>query len=334
MWSKKARVETKLATPISFMNGSFRKEQDQAILNSAICEGRVWHSRKRTTPHAFHYDVFMFYLDLAEIESLSRISKIFSTRWYAPFRFVADDYLHAVESKTAISCPTKALIERVKSVVKSQLDYDVHGSIRLLTNVRCFTYLINPISVFYVFEPSGKEGDKEKLAAMVLEVTNTPWKERMVYCLDLRDQSRANRFYQTFDKVFDKAMHVSPFMPLNMLYHMRASMPPQAKSCMQFEGPMQIDEAGAQTRKRSELIFLLDNYEGRTADCDNARLQAIEPAFSAGMQLTMKRFAKHSLQRVLCRFPLMTAKVFWAIHWQAIRLWLKRIPFVPHPNKV
>jgi DUF1365 family protein len=28
----------------------------------------------------------------------------------------------------------------------------------------------------------------------------------------------------------------------------------------------------------------------------------------------------------------MTAHVVVAIYWQAMRLWLKRIPFVPHPK--
>jgi DUF1365 family protein len=28
----------------------------------------------------------------------------------------------------------------------------------------------------------------------------------------------------------------------------------------------------------------------------------------------------------------MTARVTGAIYWQALRLWLKRIPFYPHPS--
>ena len=39
-----------------------------------------------------------------------------------------------------------------------------------------------------------------------------------------------------------------------------------------------------------------------------------------------------SLARVLWRYPAMTAQVVAAIHWQALRLWLKRNPVHDHPR--
>jgi DUF1365 family protein len=35
----------------------------------------------------------------------------------------------------------------------------------------------------------------------------------------------------------------------------------------------------------------------------------------------------------LLRHPTMSAKVVSAIYWQALLLWCKRIPFVPHPGR-
>ena len=40
-----------------------------------------------------------------------------------------------------------------------------------------------------------------------------------------------------------------------------------------------------------------------------------------------------NLARVLWRYPLMTAQVVAGIHWQALRLWLKRTPVHDHPAK-
>jgi len=34
----------------------------------------------------------------------------------------------------------------------------------------------------------------------------------------------------------------------------------------------------------------------------------------------------------LCAFPFMTFKVITLIHWQALRLFVKRVPFYSHPE--
>ena len=38
-----------------------------------------------------------------------------------------------------------------------------------------------------------------------------------------------------------------------------------------------------------------------------------------------------SLARALVRYPLMPARITALIHWQALRLWLKRVPFHHQP---
>jgi uncharacterized protein len=54
--------------------------------------------------------------------------------------------------------------------------------------------------------------------------------------------------------------------------------------------------------------------------------------FDATLVLDRRPFDAANLRRVLLRFPLMTLKVIAAIHWQALRLWLKRVPVHDHPR--
>jgi hypothetical protein len=50
------------------------------------------------------------------------------------------------------------------------------------------------------------------------------------------------------------------------------------------------------------------------------------------MILERRPITSWDLTRVLLRYPLMTSKVIAAIHWQALKLWIKRAPFYAHPR--
>jgi DUF1365 family protein len=55
--------------------------------------------------------------------------------------------------------------------------------------------------------------------------------------------------------------------------------------------------------------------------------------FDAQMSLQRREITGRSLAGVLLRFPLLTLKIIGAIHWEALRLWLKRVPVYVHPGK-
>jgi DUF1365 family protein len=60
----------------------------------------------------------------------------------------------------------------------------------------------------------------------------------------------------------------------------------------------------------------------------------LEQRFMFDATLTLRRepISTAALLRALLSFPLMTLKVVTAIHYQALRLLLKRTPFYAHPK--
>jgi len=53
--------------------------------------------------------------------------------------------------------------------------------------------------------------------------------------------------------------------------------------------------------------------------------------FDATQAMQRRPLDGGGLARVLAFYPLMTVQVVAAIHWQALRLWLKRNPVHDHP---
>ncbi|MBL8861909.1 MAG: DUF1365 domain-containing protein [Planctomycetes bacterium] len=247
---------------------------------SALYEGRVRHRRHGPRPHEFAYDVHMLFLDLGELDLVFRDRWLWSTSRAAPVRWQRGDYL---------GDPTRPLDECVRDLVAESTGQRPAGPVRLLTHPRYLGYGFNPVSFYYCHGAPG-----EPLEAIVAEVSNTPWRERHPYVLDLRSADRSTPGSLRWR--FRKAFHVSPFMPMELDYDWRFTVPGES------------------------IVAHMENLDGA------------ERVFDATLTLQRREISALSLASVLARRPFMTAQVIAAIHWQAARLWLKRTPFHEHPK--
>jgi DUF1365 family protein len=147
----------------------------------------------------------------------------------------------------------------------------------------------------FVFNPLSvyyAYGYHDQLLAMIYEVRNTFGDRHSYVCPVSADEMSDAGLRQSMDKIF----HVSPFIPLKMRYHFRM-LPP-----------------GETVRWR----ILETDAEG--------------PLLSATFAGDRRDLTSAVLTRLLARIPFLTFKIVAAIHWEALKLWIKGMKYIPRPN--
>lgn len=245
---------------------------------SGIYEGVVTHRRRTPVEHAFGTRLFLMYLDLGELPQLFDDHPLWSARRRAVARFRRADYL---------GDPAVPLDTAVRDLVQERLGVRPIGPVRMLAHLRYLGHCFNPVVFYWCFDPDG-----ERVEAVVAEVTNTPWGERHAYVV--AGEGKADHVLESRQQ---KALHVSPFMAMEMQYRWRVATPAE------------------------RLAVTIENR-----DADGTLV------FDAQLALRRREISRSALTRVLVRHPAMTLRVLGGIYGQALRLRLKGAPWHAKPS--
>ncbi len=176
------------------------------------------------------------------------------------------------------------------------------GEVWLHCYPRVLGHTFKPVSFWYCHRADGG------LAAIVVEVNNT-FGERHCYLLRSDAQGQAPAFGR--DLRAAKVFHVSPFCAIEGGYRfrfMRTASHPHSSE-LRTEGQAPPDRTVARIDHHDTHGLLIRTSVSGT-------LQPLTPG---------------RLRAAFFGMPLMTLGVIARIHWQAVRLWTKRVPFFRKP---
>lgn len=243
------------------------------MLNSCIYKVEVAHQRLAPKKHGFQYGLFMFLLDLDEAEKINKNLKLIAVNKRSLYSFYDEDHLQHSQ------LPTR---EKLEAFITSHGVTEQIGEIKLVTNLRFFGYVFNPISIYFVHDKAGAP------LLAVAEVGNT-FLERKPYLLPTHKDERTGK--TTYRLTTPKNFYVSPFSRVDDTFEFVCSSPEQTLE-------LRINtQSGGQTTLASSLL-------GERLDLTDRNVIACT-----------------------LRYPFVTLGIIGFIHFHALLLWFKKVPY-------
>jgi DUF1365 family protein len=246
-------------------------------MNSCLYRASLMHHRLEPRKHRFHYEVFMFCLDLDEIDGLAKKLRFMSRNRFNLFNFRDRDHLQLPAENPDRSRNTR---EHITDYLLTRGISIGRGRIMLITNLRTLGHQFNPVSFYYCYDEAGPP------LCAIAEVGNT-FGEMKPYFLGGSTGTGAS-----FRLRAPKYFYVSPFTDMDAHFDFDLGIPGE-------KWQARIDDYDKQGKR-----FFISTVNGRR-----------------------KALTDANLLRYFARFPFITLQVIGSIHWQAFKLWLKKLPY-------
>jgi DUF1365 family protein len=247
------------------------------MTNSCLYKAKVMHHRLAPKDHRFHYNVFMFYLDLDEIDALAKRLKFMSRNRFNLFNFRDKDHLQLPKENPDTS---KSIRQHITDYLKINDVTIGNGRIMVLTNLCTFGYQFNPVSFYFCYDEIGQP------VCSIVEVCNT-FLEMKPYFL-----GAGTRQDDQFKLNTAKYFYVSPFIDMDTNFDFDLQIPGE------------------------KLQLKIDDYD-----------KAGKRFFISTLSGVRKPLKDSTLLLYFFSFPMITLKVITLIHWQALKLWLKKLHY-------
>lgn len=245
-------------------------------MNSCLYKATVMHHRLAPKKHRFYYNVFMFYIDLDELELLRKKLALFSLNRFNVFSFRDKEHLQLPADAPDTTKNTRA---HLLDYLQQNAVTTTVGKIMCLTNLNILGYNFNPVSFYFVFDTDNKP------LCSVAEVSNT-FREMKPYLL-----GKEHLQGETFQLNTTKYFYVSPFFDHDANFDFKLHIPQEKLN-------IRID-----TIHKGERVFI------------------------STLSGTKKALTNINLFWYSLRFPFLTLRIMTLIHWNALLLWLKKIPY-------
>lgn len=194
-------------------------------MNSCLYECHVMHARFSPRPHRFLYRIFLFAIDLDELDALHRKFTLFSVNRANLYSFREQDFLPTGEpihnGQPEKSVPAGRLKARVTAFLAERGVDLTDGRVMLVTLPRVLGYLFNPVSFYFCYDRTGAP------IAALAEVTNT-FKEMKPYFLG--PATRAATDGGAFALRTPKHFYVSPYSDVDVAFDFALRAPTEKLS--------------------------------------------------------------------------------------------------------